>query len=43
VYLEGPQGDIWFWSVFGVGIVITQMWRDEAKRIALVPHVGERA
>jgi len=43
VYLEGPQGDIWFWSVFGVGIVITQLSRDETKRVVLVPHVGERA
>jgi hypothetical protein len=22
VYLEGPQGGIWFWSVFGIGLTI---------------------
>jgi hypothetical protein len=32
VYLEGPQGGIWFWSVFGVGIVVSQMSRDGAGR-----------
>lgn len=26
-YLEGPQGGIWFWSVFGVGLVITRLAR----------------
>jgi hypothetical protein len=24
-YLEGPQGGIWFWSVFGLGLVITRL------------------
>ena len=24
-YLEGPQGGIWFWSVFGVGLVVAHM------------------
>jgi protein-S-isoprenylcysteine O-methyltransferase Ste14 len=22
VYLEGPQGGIWFWSVFGLGLAL---------------------
>jgi O-antigen ligase len=26
-YLEGPQGGIWFWSVFGVGLVLIQSAR----------------
>lgn len=24
-YLEGPQGGIWFWSVFGLGMVVTRI------------------
>ncbi|HEX6536117.1 MAG TPA: O-antigen ligase family protein [Gemmatimonadaceae bacterium] len=28
VFLEGPQGGIWFWSLVGLGIVIIQMSRD---------------
>jgi hypothetical protein len=24
-YLEGPQGGIWFWSIFGLGLVVTRM------------------
>lgn len=24
-YLEGPQGGIWFWSVFGLGLVVMRM------------------
>lgn len=28
VFLEGPQGGIWFWSLFGLGIVIIQASRD---------------
>jgi len=24
-YLEGPQGGIWFWTVFGLGLVVMRM------------------
>ena len=24
-YLEGPQGGIWFWSIFGLGLVVMRM------------------
>jgi hypothetical protein len=24
-YLEGPQGGIWFWSLFGIGLVLMQL------------------
>jgi hypothetical protein len=27
VYLEGPVGGIWFWSVFGVGIGAPLIYR----------------
>jgi O-antigen ligase len=27
VFLEGPQGGIWFWSVFGFGIAVLEMQR----------------
>lgn len=29
-YLEGPQGGIWFWCVFGLGLVVTRQARREA-------------
>jgi hypothetical protein len=29
-YLEGPQGGIWFWALFGLGLVL----------IRLAPRVG---
>ena len=25
VYLEGPQGGIWFWSIIGFGIAVTEV------------------
>ena len=27
VFLEGPQGGIWFWSLFGVGIAVLEVQR----------------
>jgi O-antigen ligase len=30
VYLEGPQGGIWFWSVVGLGIAAVEMQRRAA-------------
>ena len=27
VYLEGPMGGIWFWSVFGVGLAAVRSYR----------------
>lgn len=29
VYLEGPQGGIWFWAIFGLGIAAVRMEREE--------------
>jgi hypothetical protein len=26
-YLEGPQGGIWFWAIFGLGLVLLETWR----------------
>ncbi|OQA17650.1 MAG: O-Antigen ligase [bacterium ADurb.Bin363] len=28
VYLEGPQGGIWFWSVFGIGIASSYIYKN---------------
>jgi hypothetical protein len=28
VYLEGPQGGIWFWSIVGLGIVVVRLQRE---------------
>jgi hypothetical protein len=27
-YLEGPQGGIWFWAVFGLGLVVMRSRAD---------------
>lgn len=27
VYLEGPMGGIWFWSVYGIGLAAVFIWR----------------
>lgn len=32
VFLEGPQGGIWFWCLFGFGITILEAQREIAKR-----------
>jgi hypothetical protein len=37
VYLEGPQGGIWFWSVIGLGLVVM-----EAARRAAAASGGQR-
>jgi hypothetical protein len=37
VYLEGPQGGIWFWSVIGLGIVVM----DAARRAAIRQSEGD--
>lgn len=31
-YLEGPQGGIWFWSIFGLGLVVTRIAPQPASR-----------
>jgi hypothetical protein len=35
-YLEGPQGSIWFWTVFGLGLAALQLQR-------LHPNLSEEA
>jgi O-antigen ligase/polysaccharide polymerase Wzy-like membrane protein len=34
VTLEGPQGGIWFWSLFGIGIAVMQMQQDRGRERA---------
>jgi hypothetical protein len=34
VYLSGPQGGIWFWTIFGAGIAVARMIRDEDRTSA---------
>ncbi len=29
VFLEGPHGGIWFWSLFGLGIAVMQLQREQ--------------
>jgi hypothetical protein len=28
VYLEGPQGGIWFWVLIGLGTAVSRLWRE---------------
>jgi hypothetical protein len=37
VFLEGPQGGVWFWSLIGFGIAALEAQR--AERIAARPDV----
>ena len=37
VYLEGPQGGIWFWAVFGFGIAALEMQR---RNVSLTARTG---
>jgi len=32
VYLEGPQGGIWFWSIIGFGVAVLRVQASEARR-----------
>jgi hypothetical protein len=38
VYLEGPQGGIWFWSIIGFGIVVAEV---ESRSIPRLPQDGD--
>ena len=42
VVLEGPQGGIWFWSLFGLGIAALQMQQGGSMRREVVPRDGNR-
>lgn len=33
VYLEGPQGGVWFWSVIGLGIAALRIQAYEARQL----------
>ena len=41
VYLEGPMGGVWFWTVFGVGIAAVQLFA--ARTNAVSPSAVETA
>jgi hypothetical protein len=32
VYLEGPQGGIWFWSIIGFGVAVSRVQRHETRQ-----------
>jgi hypothetical protein len=34
VFLEGPQGAIWFWSLFGFGLAIVEAGKERLQRTA---------
>lgn len=34
VFLEGPQGGIWFWSIFGAGVAALLVWRRSPRAAA---------
>jgi O-Antigen ligase len=37
-YLQGPQGGIWFWAMFGVGLAAMRMSEDAIKDADLAPE-----
>jgi hypothetical protein len=38
VYLEGPMGGIWFWTVWGYGVAVMWLYRHRPQFLAtLVP------
>lgn len=40
VFLEGPQGGIWFWSLFGFGIAVLRLQAPKALRLEPPPRRG---
>jgi hypothetical protein len=48
VYIEGPQGGIWFWCIFGLGLAALRAQREEQTRYrqpvvsSLVPRMTAR-
>jgi hypothetical protein len=47
VYLEGPQGGIWFWSVFGLGLAAARLsadaGNDSGGEDSAEPTTGDRS
>ena len=43
VYLEGPQGGIWFWCIFGLGIAAVEAQRRLAVRAPSEANVDGNA
>jgi hypothetical protein len=39
-YIEGPQGGIWFWTIFGLGLVVMRLAPEPGAQAA-VPLLGE--
>jgi hypothetical protein len=42
-YLEGPHGGIWFWSLMGLGLAATRVWRTREAEPATEPDAVEPA
>jgi len=42
-YLEGPHGGIWFWSLMGLGLAATRVWRTREVEPAIEPEPLEPA
>ena len=38
VFFEGPQGGIWFWSLFGFGIAVLQIQQKRVKAQSVLPE-----
>lgn len=39
VYLEGPQGGIWFWCVFGFGLAALRIQAEESRAVSSSPSL----
>jgi len=40
VYIEGPQGGIWFWSIIGFGVATLRVQAFEAAKLSAQSHEG---
>lgn len=47
VFLEGPQGGIWFWALFGFGLALLEVqrrqWRQQAKQARMAQLLPQSA
>jgi hypothetical protein len=41
VYLEGPMGGVWFWTVFGTGLAAVWIYRHRPDALAGIEDWGQ--
>jgi hypothetical protein len=43
VYLEGPMGGIWFWTIWGYGLALMWLYRYRRESLAAIAPIGTTA